>query len=108
MRNILLAGAVALLLAPTPGFAQLTTTFSLPAHPGTGGGYDGALTGPGTIGDNGSGIMRSPGTNGAWLFAPAGPSSLTGQALLGTGSVGGGTGGYPAPRGQAILGARTG
>jgi hypothetical protein len=104
MRNILLAGAVALLVAPTPGFAQLTTTFGLPAQPGTGGGYAGELTGPGTIGANGSGIMGSPGRNAAWLFAPAGPSSLTGRSLLGTGSVGGGTGGYPAPQGRAILG----
>ena len=101
MRKAIIAAAVAgLALAAAPTFAQ-----TLPAMPGTGGGYAGAVTGPGSIGGNPDGIMGSPGTDGAWPNGPAGLSSVAGETLTATGSMNGLTGGYPSttPRGLATL-----
>src|SRR5262249_3185999 len=90
MRKAILAVAVAgFALAVAPALAQ-----RLPAMRGTGGGYAGAMTGPGSIGGNPDGIMGSPGTDGAWPNGPAGLSSVAGATLTATGSMNGLTGGY--------------
>jgi hypothetical protein len=104
MFKAILAGGVVGLAIAVPALAQPATTTTLPANPGTGGGYAGAFTGPGSIGGNADGIMGSPGTNGAFPNGPAGPASLTGDTLTATGSLNGLTGGYPlTPRGRAVL-----
>ncbi len=103
-RSVVLAGVASLALAAAPALGQVPNASFLPATPGTGGGYAGALTGPGTIGGNPSGIMGSPGTDGAFPNGPAGPSSLTGDTLTATGEQDGLTGGYPVtPSGRAVL-----
>jgi len=104
-KTVLMAGAAWLALAAAPAMAQPAwSTTTLPANPGTGGGYAGELAGPGSIGGNPDGVMGNPGTNGAFPNGPAGPSSLTGDALTATGSLNGLTGGYPlSPDGRAVL-----
>jgi hypothetical protein len=111
-KAMLAAGASWLILAAVPAMGQAPGATTLPATPGTGGGYAGAVTGPGSIGGNPDGIMGSPGTNGAFPNGPAGPRSLTGETLTATGFMDGLTGGYPltrrgravlTPRGEAIL-----
>lgn len=104
-KSVLVAGIAWLALAAAPAIAQPAwSTTTLPANPGTGGGYAGALTGPGSIGGNADGVMGSPGTDGAFPAGPAGLSSLTGDALTATGSLNGLTGGYPlSPDGRAVL-----
>jgi hypothetical protein len=103
-KTMLTAGFASLFFAAAPAFAQPVTETTVPFMPGTGGGYAGALTGPGTIGGNGDRIMMSPGTNGSWPVGPSGLGSLTGSTFTATGSLNGLTGGYPVtPRGLAVL-----
>jgi hypothetical protein len=104
-KTVLTGGVAWLALVAVPAMAQLLPgATTLPANPGTGGGYAGAMTGPGSIGGNPDGIMGSPGTNGAWPVGPAGPASLTGDTLTATGSLNGLTGGYSlTPSGRAVL-----
>lgn len=106
-KAMLAAGASWLMLAAVPAMGQAPGATTLPAVPGTGGGYGGAVTGPGSIGGNPDGIMGNPGTNGAFPNGPAGPRSLTGETLTATGSIDGLTGGYPLTRrGRAVLTSR--
>jgi hypothetical protein len=103
-KAILAGGIVWLALAAAPALAQPVSATTLPANPGTGGGYAGALTGPGSIGGNPEGIMGSPGTDGAFPIGPSGPRSLTGETLTATGSMDGMTGGYAlTPGSRAVL-----
>lgn len=103
-KSVRTAGVAWLVLAAVPAMAQTPSATTLPANPGTGGGYAGAVTGPGSIGGNQDGILGSPGTDGAFPNGPAGPASLTGHTLTATGSLNGLTGGYAlTPTGRAVL-----